>query len=73
MQKHQEALSNAIALVTPHPQTTPLPQNIGRAASATANSLIDAKLDFDNSRGRTFKARTSYRQHLTGKDDVSPV
>ena len=68
MQQHQQSLSNAVTLIVPCPKACPLAQNVRSPRSASADGLVDPKLDLDHS-----LVRAADRPHLPGKDDISLI
>ncbi len=68
MQQHQQSLSNAVTLIVPCPKACPLAQNVRSPHSASADGLVDPKLDLDHS-----LIGTPDRQHLPRKDDIGLI
>jgi hypothetical protein len=73
MDKHEQALAGAVALVACGPETSPLAQGVGGVGCAVANGLVDAEVHFDEAGGAVDSGEGTNGGDFADEDDAGGV
>jgi len=73
MEKHEQTLADAVALIACGPETCPLAQSVGGVGCAFANGLVDAEVDFDDAGGTVGAGNGTDGGDFADEDDAGGV
>jgi hypothetical protein len=73
MEKHQQALTYAIACVSSYPQSRPLTQSVGASRGAAVDGFVNTEVNLDDSRGAVFTGSLMNRGDFSYEDDACRV